>query len=316
MTSLPPEDLLPPPAPSHPGAPPAAAARRRVFPNLLQTLLLLLAFLAAIAGAALALSPLHAQVPEHLYFLGVMLLGEGAVVLVGFRLGRWPLRRVLGELGFSVRTLRRLVAIAFGNLLLIASLIYVVSVLFGPLEQEYLLELFTLDDAAEFWVLFVMVGLAAPLLEELLFRGILLRGLVSSWGATGGVLWTAFFFALIHMSPVQAAPAFVNGAVWGFVLLRTGSFGAVLFLHALNNSLVFLLVQLTMGADPRTQSPTPETLTATGAGVALVTGLAGLWLVRRAYLSLRPAPERLAELWGFPPPIAPGVNAPGTASGA
>jgi membrane protease YdiL (CAAX protease family) len=273
----------------------------RVFPNLRQTVLLLLLFLASTVVAGFAFMPLQHRMPKQAWFLLVVTVGEGVGVLCGLRLARWPLRRALGNLDFSRLTLRWLLVIAAGNLLLVGSLLYAVTRLHPPAEQEFLLELFQVRNASEFLLLFVTVTIVAPVIEELLIRGILLRGLTLSWGVRGGVLWSAFFFALIHLNPLQAAPAFVNGVVWALVLLRTGSLGATLFLHSLNNGVVFLLVQLALLApESFSASAGPPSPAALQVAVPAAMGLLGLVLVRAALRALPRAPGRLAAYWGLP----------------
>ncbi len=291
--------------PSAPGpAAPPAEPPRPVFPNLRQTFLLLLLFLGFTLLAAFVLSPLQGALSRQAWFLLVVLAGEGVGVLVGLRLARWPLGQVLATLGFSTRTLGWLLVIGFGNLFLIGSLLYAITRLFGPTEQAYLVELFTVKNTGQFLLLFVTITVAAPLLEELLLRGILLRGLTLNRGARAGVLWSAFFFALIHLNPLQAAPAFVNGVVWALVLLRTGSLGTTLFLHSLNNGFVFLLVQLSLLAARTGRQVEPGAVSPLVGGLAaLGMALVGLWLVRAGLRQLPRAPVRLAALWGVPSEI-------------
>jgi membrane protease YdiL (CAAX protease family) len=292
-----------PHAPIGYGLPPDPDSRaQRVFPNLRQTFLLLLLFLGFTALAGFLLSPLQETLSRQAWFLLVVLAGEGVGVLVGLRLARWPLRHVVAHLGFSTRTLRWLLVIGFGNLLLIGSLLYGITRVFETGEQEYLLDLFTVRSGGQFVLLFFTVAVAAPILEELLVRGILLRGLSVNWGIRAGVLWSAFFFALLHLNPLQAAPAFVNGVVWAIVLLRTGSLGTTLFLHALNNGFVFLLVQLSLltARIGSAVQPAFELSPPAGAAAALALGLAGIWLVRTGLAQLPRSPGRLASLWGVP----------------
>lgn len=285
-----------------PGAP---APRNRIFPNLWQAFLLLALFLGLTGVVGYVALPLQRFLPDQLWFFLVLLVGEGLGVFAGLRLARWPLRQVLSTLGFPVATLGRLLAIGLGNLLLVGVLLYLVALLFGPIEPGVLAELFSVRSPLEFLILFLTVAIAAPFLEELLMRGILLRGLALSRGARAGIVWTAFFFAVIHMNPLQAGPAFVNGLVWGIVLIRTGSLGATLFLHSLNNALVFLLVQVSM----RAAHAEPEALpvpTLGEAALIVATGLVGVTLVLSGLAALPRSPERLAAFWGVPvlPPRA------------
>jgi membrane protease YdiL (CAAX protease family) len=308
-----PESVTEAPEPPRPQAPlgyglrPAPDERaERVFPNLRQTFLLLLLFLGFTALAGFLLSPLEGTVSRQAWFLLVVLLGEGIGVLVGLRMARWPLRNVLTHLSFSTRTLRWLLVIGCGSWLLIGSLLYGITRVFETGEQEYLMDLFTVDSVGQFVLLFLTVAVAAPVLEELLVRGILLRGLSLNWGVRAGVLWSAFFFALLHLNPLQAMPAFVNGVVWAIVLLRTGSLGTTLFLHALNNGFVFVLVQLSLrlARGGREAPPGFEVGPAAGALAALGLGLLGVWLVRTGLAHLPPSTARLASFWAVSPEAA------------
>jgi len=81
----------------------------------------------------------------------------------------------------------------------------------------------------------------APLLEELLCRGMMMRGIAHFSGPRAGILWSAFIFALIHLNPWQAIPAFALGLLFGWLYYRTGCLWLTIFLHCLNNSLSTVL---------------------------------------------------------------------------
>ena len=84
----------------------------------------------------------------------------------------------------------------------------------------------------------VSTCILAPLLEELLCRGIMLRGMLARrkapWKA---IVWSALIFAVMHMNPWQSIPAFLIGLLLGWVYYRTHSLWATIFLHCLNNSI-------------------------------------------------------------------------------
>jgi membrane protease YdiL (CAAX protease family) len=286
---------------------PPAVRSASAFPNLWQTILLLLLFLGFTACAAILLTPLRGRLSQQAWFLLVVLTGEGVGLLVGFRLARWQLSAVLANLGFSTRTLGWLLVIGTGTLLLIGSLLYALSHVFGPVEPENLMNLFSVTSAVQFFLLFVTVTVVAPTLEELLVRGILLRGLTLNRGARAGVFWSAFFFAVMHVSLLQAPAAFVNGVVWAIVLLRTGSLGATLFLHALNNGLVFLMVQVSLLAIRSAEARgglEPELPLAAQIWLAALAAMSGAWLIGKGLSRLPRTPERVASLWGVPPALA------------
>lgn len=80
----------------------------------------------------------------------------------------------------------------------------------------------------------------APLFEETLFRGVLLPVVGRHLGALGGVLISAFVFAIAHLSLGELVPLSVLGVGLGLLRWRSGRLGASVLLHALWNSLTFV----------------------------------------------------------------------------
>lgn len=82
---------------------------------------------------------------------------------------------------------------------------------------------------------FLVVVVMAPLTEEPLFRGIVLRGLLRRHGAGASCVVSALLFALIHLNPPQLLPAFLLGLLLAGVYLRTKSLWPCVGLHAVIN---------------------------------------------------------------------------------
>jgi CAAX protease family protein len=80
--------------------------------------------------------------------------------------------------------------------------------------------------------------IAAPVAEEILFRGFIYRGLLHTrLRSFGAVLLTAAAFAAIHQQydAVGVAAIFVLGLVLGWLRQRTGSTIVPMFVHAIQN---------------------------------------------------------------------------------
>ncbi|MCD7829400.1 MAG: CPBP family intramembrane metalloprotease [Clostridiales bacterium] len=84
------------------------------------------------------------------------------------------------------------------------------------------------------WLTAVAFVLVAPVMEELIFRRILLRRLLGL-GDVSAVVLSALAFALFHANLYQTAYAFVLGLVFGAVVLLTGSIRDTILLHMLIN---------------------------------------------------------------------------------
>lgn len=94
------------------------------------------------------------------------------------------------------------------------------------------------------YLILFSVMIAAPLIEEFLFRGCLQNWLKKRLGFTPGLILTALSFALFHMSASQGAgniPLFLSllvlGLFLGFLYERQGSLFAPIGLHVAFNAL-------------------------------------------------------------------------------
>ena len=85
---------------------------------------------------------------------------------------------------------------------------------------------------------FVHHCIAAPVVEELVFRGII-QQLARPLGERQAVALQAVLFAVQHRGPAGMAYALVCGLVLGTLRSRTGSVWPGMLLHTLNNLLVF-----------------------------------------------------------------------------
>lgn len=91
------------------------------------------------------------------------------------------------------------------------------------------------------WTL-VTVAVLAPLFEELVFRGILLESLRVRYGTVAALTASSLLFGLVHLHPTVAVNAIFMGLILGFVYIATGSLWASVALHALNNTLSYILL--------------------------------------------------------------------------
>lgn len=90
---------------------------------------------------------------------------------------------------------------------------------------------------APFWITLISVSVFAPLFEEWLCRGIVLRSLLTKYSPTTAIIVSAVFFAIIHFNPWQAIPAFILGLLFGYVYYKTGSLKLTMLMHCANNTM-------------------------------------------------------------------------------
>ena len=84
------------------------------------------------------------------------------------------------------------------------------------------------------WIIFLFGVVIAPLIEEWIFRNLILRRL-APWGEPVAIFGSAFLFGLFHGNFGQFFYAFALGAVFAYVALRSGGIRYTVALHFLVN---------------------------------------------------------------------------------
>lgn len=88
------------------------------------------------------------------------------------------------------------------------------------------------------WLLYFAFIVAAPVFEELFFRGFLYKGLSNSrLKSIGAILLTSFCWSLLHTQYDRfiVFQIFLGGVLLGFARLKTGSVYVTIGMHALQN---------------------------------------------------------------------------------
>lgn len=91
-------------------------------------------------------------------------------------------------------------------------------------------------------LLVVIVVVGAPVVEELVYRGLLQRSMASVVGAWPALAMTALWFSLIHFSPVEYPGLFLAGLVFGTGVVITNRIGPAIVTHAAFNATGIIMV--------------------------------------------------------------------------
>ena len=127
--------------------------------------------------------------------------------------------------------------------LLIISYIFITYGLF-----DYILFLIPTGDmfesAVEYFnslpivILLIETCVIAPIFEETLYRGILLKGLINKYNSKKAIVYSALIFGIAHLNVPQGINAFLLGLILGTVFYYTKSIYLCMVMHFANNLLV------------------------------------------------------------------------------
>ena len=109
---------------------------------------------------------------------------------------------------------------------------------------EWFMELFSrlFDSDIGVWGGVVRVVIIAPIVEELIFRGVIMTGFMRNYKIGYAIFFSALMFALFHLNPWQFPATFMLGLALGWIRFRTGSILACIAGHAIHNGLIYITV--------------------------------------------------------------------------
>ncbi|MDD2564214.1 MAG: type II CAAX endopeptidase family protein [Salinivirgaceae bacterium] len=116
----------------------------------------------------------------------------------------------------------------------------------GPITDmipmpDFMKELFLSMSKTDIYS-FITIVIAAPILEEFLFRGIVLKGLLKRYSPTKAIIVSAIFFGIAHLNPWQFVTATMIGLFMGWVYYKTHNIMLTMIMHMGNNLVGFLLM--------------------------------------------------------------------------
>lgn len=88
----------------------------------------------------------------------------------------------------------------------------------------------------------IQVCVLAPIIEEILMRGVVLGGLKNSYGTVTALLISATLFALLHFNMVQTLSAFVCGIILGLLYIKTNSVFCCMIAHSGYNLISYVVM--------------------------------------------------------------------------
>lgn len=119
----------------------------------------------------------------------------------------------------------------------LSNLIVDVVLYFFPGSIEaYESTIVTLMEGTSNFMLVLGIGIVAPVVEELIFRGFIFKRLNDSFPVWAAILIQALFFGVVHGNLIQISYAFVVGLILGIIVYKSKSLYPAIILHIINNT--------------------------------------------------------------------------------
>ena len=236
---------------------------------------IVMAIIAAVSGGAGSLAERMSSGPMSAlsYALSMTLTIVGVLIYRKLRRGKGKVFR-LSMRGFNP------LLILWGFVLVLITGIVIEPVL--NLFPESFLDLLNQMGANGGWSV-LMLAVLAPVMEEVLFRGILLESVREKYSSGRAIVVSALMFGVIHIIPQQVVNAFVIGLILGYIYVRTDSLWPVIIIHALNNAMAYVIMQWSDGANITIRSLIEnDTIYAVVYGMSLAVFIASGYMVWRS----------------------------------
>ena len=85
-----------------------------------------------------------------------------------------------------------------------------------------------------------LFSVLAPIVEELIFRGLLYGWVAGRWGGLAGLIVSSLLFAAAHIEPAHVILVLPLGVLFGWLRRRTDSLLPSIFSHIVNNGAALL----------------------------------------------------------------------------
>ena len=93
-------------------------------------------------------------------------------------------------------------------------------------------------------ILVLVIAIGAPLVEELFFRGLLLRSLQRWLGSGPAIVVSSLVFAGVHLQALQFPALFMFGLVAAWLTVRSGRLGPAIWAHVGFNAVTVVALLL------------------------------------------------------------------------
>lgn len=159
------------------------------------------------------------------------------VLLIGFHKTRASSREVFPLATFNWHVVLLFLGVALGTRLIFTgfgTLLVMLSSQINETMKSWTEQIFKIYEMGPgFSFLFIVI--IGPVIEELLFRGLILRGYEKRYGSSKAILYSSVIFGIIHINPGLVVWGFLLGYVTAWAFIFTRSLIPCIIIHSFSN---------------------------------------------------------------------------------
>ncbi|MDA1060270.1 MAG: type II CAAX endopeptidase family protein [bacterium] len=183
---------------------------------------------------------------KGLIIAGIFILQWIAIFLPLILITRKKYKLKWEHFGFKRISVKKTIALVIGSYLLFIGISILIGIFIiltdiripGYQVQDDILPLFG-EGLTNLIIAGVLITVVAPLIEEIFFRGFLLRTISGKIGIVWGSIVAALIFAALHMPWQSFIPIFILGIIINRIVINSKSLWPAIVFHMLNNAIVF-----------------------------------------------------------------------------
>ncbi len=211
-----------------------------VYPNIRQSVWILVLFLVLVTVLVVPLYIIETvtefpllEHPVGLIF--IQLIAYGLILTRGIKRAKTSLSEICPLVPVRLSVLLPMAITVIGTFILLSEINNLLRS-FLPIPTSLTSYVESLVSASR-WGIIIAIVVVAPVIEELLFRGLILRGFLSHYSTRKAILASAILFGLLHFNPWQFIGATTWGILFAWWFVQTRSILPCVFGHALVNAL-------------------------------------------------------------------------------
>jgi membrane protease YdiL (CAAX protease family) len=223
----------------------------KIYPTIKNAILLCLLFLGIQIGLGLLIGvfQLIFKISDTSLFSGVLtalasIISFGIVLLVGFKKTKRKFNEVFKFNKVSPFLWVAAIVFSIGFHILNSELSNILNY-FLPMSEIFINVLYETLMAEQIFVIsIIIVGIIPGFAEELLFRGLILDGLINNYSKRKAIIISALLFGIIHLNPWQFLTGFIFGLIFAWICIKTNSILLCIYIHLFNNVLSTVAIRL------------------------------------------------------------------------